>query len=253
MTAIPHRRAQSNLAGYMYGMTRRDLLAASALGLLAGMPRLARAAAPEGQLTWAMHVSVPPTWFDPADTQAIISPYMILYALHDAMVKPMPGTLQAPSLAESWQASEDGTTYDFTIRDGAKFHNGAPVTGEDVKFSFERYRGANHDLLHKKVVAIEVPDARHVRFKLKEPWPDFMTFYSSASGSGWIVPKKYVEQVGDDGFKQAPIGAGPYKFVSFNPGVELVLEAFDGYWRKTPAVKRLVMKVIPTSRPALPH
>ena len=153
MITILNRRARtdaSSSAGYMYGMTRRDLMAASALGLLAGTPRLARAAAPEGQLTWAMHVSVPPTWFDPAETQAIITPYMILYALHDAMVKPMPGTLQAPCLAESWQASEDGTTYDFTIRDGAKFHNGAPVTGEDVKFSFERYRGANQDLLHKK-------------------------------------------------------------------------------------------------------
>src|SRR5262249_55469442 len=75
--------------------------------------------------------------------------------------------------------------------------------------------------------------------------PDFLTLYSSASGAGWVVPKKYVEKVGDDGFKKAPIGAGPYKFVSFNPGVELVLEAFDGYWRKKPAVKRIVMKVIP--------
>ena len=72
-------------------MTRRDFMAASALGLLAGVPRLAHAAAPAGKLTWAMHVSVPPTWFDPAETQAVISPYMILYALHDAMVKPMPG------------------------------------------------------------------------------------------------------------------------------------------------------------------
>ena len=80
---------------------------------------------------------------------------------------------------------------------------------------------------------------------MKQPWPDFLTFYSSASGAGWIVPKKYVEKVGDDGFKKAPIGAGPYKFVSFTPGVELVLEAFEGYWRKTPSVKRLVMKVIP--------
>ncbi|MGD9615580.1 MAG: ABC transporter substrate-binding protein [Alphaproteobacteria bacterium] len=245
MTAILHRRTQANPAGYMYGMTRRDLMAASALGLLAGAPRLARAAPPAGQLTWALHVSVPPTWFDPADTQAIISPYMILYALHDAMVKPMPGISQAPSLAESWQASEDGLTWEFTIRDGVKFHNGAPVTGEDVKFSFERYRGANQTLLQQKVAAVEAPDARHVRFKLKEAWPDFLTFYSSASGSGWVVPKKYVEEVGDEGFKKAPIGAGPYKFVSYDPGVGLVLEAFDGYWRKTPAVKTLVMKVVP--------
>ena len=92
---------------------------------------------------------------------------------------------------------------------------------------------------------MEAPDPEHVRFKLKAPWPDFLTFYSSASGAGWIVPRKYVEQVGDEGFKKAPIGAGPYKFVSFNPGVELVLEAFDGYWRKTPSVKRIVMRVIP--------
>ncbi len=84
-----------------------------------------------------------------------------------------------------------------------------------------------------------------MRFRLHKPWPDFLTFYSSASGAGWIVPKKYVEEVGDEGFRKAPIGAGPYKFVSFTPGVELVLEAFDGYWRKTPNVKRLVMKVIP--------
>jgi len=245
MITILNRRAQSNPAGHMYGMTRRDLLAATALGLAAGAPNFARAAPPQGRLTWAVHVSLAPTWFDPADTQALISPFMVLYALHDAMVKPMPGTLQAPSLAESWQASEDGLTWTFTIRNGAKFHNGAPVTAEDVKFSFERYRGTNHALMKNKVASIETPDARHVSFKLKEPWPDFLTFYSSASGAGWIVPKKYVEEVGDDGFKRAPIGAGPYKFVSFTPGVELVLEAFDGYWRKTPSVKHVVMRVIP--------
>ena len=84
-----------------------------------------------------------------------------------------------------------------------------------------------------------------MRFKLKTAWPDFLTFYASATGAGWVVPKAYVEKVGEEGVKKAPIGAGPYKFVSFNPGVELVLEAFEGYWRKTPSVKRLVLRVIP--------
>ena len=226
-------------------VSRRDLFALAALGLVAGAPGLARAAAPAGQLTWALHVSVPPTWFDPAETQGVISPFMVLYALHDALVKPMPGKLYSPSLAESWSVSEDHLSYEFVLRQGAKFHNGEPVTAEDVKFSFERYRGGSHTLIKEQVASIETPDARHVRFKMKKPWPDFLTFYATATGAGWIVPKKYVEKVGDAGFRDHPIGAGPYKFVSFTPGIELVLEAFDGYWRKTPSVKRLVMKVIP--------
>jgi peptide/nickel transport system substrate-binding protein len=227
------------------GPTRRDLLALAALGLAAGAPGAAYAAAPAGQLSYGVHVSLAPSWFDPAETQGVITPFMVLYALHDAMLKPMPGQPMAPSLAESWTASEDGLVYDFVLREGARFHDGEPVTAEDVKFSFERYRGTSHDLMKSRVAAVDIADPRHVRFKLKKPWPDFLTFYGTASGAGWIVPKKYVEKVGDDGFKKAPIGAGPYKFVSFNPGVELVLEAFDQYWRKPPAVKRLVMKVIP--------
>jgi peptide/nickel transport system substrate-binding protein len=99
--------------------------------------------------------------------------------------------------------------------------------------------------LKDHVAAVETPDPQHVRFKLKAPWPDFLTFYASATGAAWIVPKKYVEQVGDEGFKNAPIGAGPYKFVSFTPGVELTMDAFDQYWRKKPSVRRLVFKVIP--------
>jgi len=227
-------------------LTRREVLALSALGALADPSGLARAAgAPEGQLTWAVHISLAPIWFDPADISGIITPFMVLYALHDALVKPMPGQSLAPSLAESWSASEDGLSYEFVLRQGAMFHNDDPVTAEDVKFSFERYRGASHDVMKNRVAAIETPDPRRVSFKLKEPWPDFLTFYGSATGAGWIVPKKYVEKVGDDGFKKAPIGAGPYKFVSFTPGVELVFEAFDQYWRRTPSVKRLVFRVIP--------
>jgi peptide/nickel transport system substrate-binding protein len=202
------------------------------------------AAAPEGQMTWGVHISLAPTWFDPAETQGLITPFMVLYAIHDAIAKAMPGNTAAPSLAESWQVSADGRVYDFMLRKGVKFHNGDPLTSEDVKFSFDRYRGANAKQLKERVAAVETPGPLHVRFRLKNPWPDFMTFYTAASGAGWIVPKKYVEKVGDEGYKKAPIGAGPYKFVSFSPGIELVMEAFDGYWRKTPNVKRFVFKVI---------
>jgi peptide/nickel transport system substrate-binding protein len=238
-------RAEAKPEAVASGLSRRDLLALAALGLIGGAAGPAFAAAPQGQLTWGAHISLAPTWFDPAETSGIITPFMVLYALHDALVKPMPGQPLAASLAESWSAAEDGLSYDFVLRQGAIFHNGEAITAEDVKFSFERYRGASHDMLKSRTAAIDIPDPRHVRFRLKEPWPDFLTFYGGATGAGWIVPKKYVEKVGDDGFKKAPIGAGPYKFVSFTPGVELVLEAFEQYWRKTPSVKRVVIRGIP--------
>ena len=203
-------------------------------------------AAPEGTVTWGAHVSLAARWLDPADTEGTIIPFMVLYALHDALAKPMPAGLSTPSLAESWTMSKDGLVYEFVLRKGIKFHNGDAVAGEDVKFSFERYRGAGAKQIKEKVREVQVVDPGRVRFHLKQPWPDFLTYFgTTASSVGWIVPKKYVEQVGDDGFKKAPVGAGPYRFVSFTPGIELVVEAFEGYWRKTPSVKRLVFKVMP--------
>ncbi len=203
-------------------------------------------AAPEGTMTWGVHVTLAARWLDPGETEGVITPFMVLYALHDALVKPMPGGLTTPSLAESWTMSKDGLTCEFVLRKGIRFHNGDPVTGEDVKFSFERYRGGAAKLLKEKVREVQVADPGRVRFHLKEPWPDFMTFYgTSASAAGWIVPKKYIERVGEEAFKKAPVGAGPFRLVSFTPGVDLVAEAFDGYWRKTPSVKRLVIRSMP--------
>src|SRR3989441_6306172 len=157
------------------------------LVVFAGM-RAPAAAPPEGQLTWAVQVALPPAWFDPAEATGILIPFMVYYALHDALVKPMPGNAMAPSLAESWSMSRDGLTYEFVLRQGVRFHNGDPLTAEDVKFSFERYRGAASKLLKERVAAIEIADPHRVRFRLKEPWPDFMTYYGSlTTGAGWIV------------------------------------------------------------------
>jgi len=203
-------------------------------------------AAPEGTMTWGVHITLASRWVDPAETEGIITPFMVLYALHDALVKPMPAGPNTASLAESWTQSKDGLTYEFVLRKGVKFHNGDPVTAADVKFSFERYKGSGAKLLKDRLREVQIVDPGRVRFHLKEPWPDFMTFYgTSATGAGWIVPKAYIEKVGDDGFKKHPIGAGPYKFVSFNPGVELVMEANEGYWRKVPTVKRLIYRSMP--------
>ncbi len=216
-----------------------------AVALVSGVAGAAFAA-PEGTMTWGVHITLASRWLDPAETEGIITPFMVLYALHDALVKPLPAGPNTASLAESWTQSKDGLTYEFVLRKGVKFHNGDPVTADDVKFSFERYKGSGAKLLKERVREVQVVDAGRVRFHLKEAWPDFMTFYgTSATGAGWVVPKAYVEKVGEDGFKKHPIGAGPYKFVSFNPGVELVMEAFEGYWRKVPNVKRLVYRSMP--------
>jgi peptide/nickel transport system substrate-binding protein len=218
-----------------------------ALGLMVAsvMPAAAQAK-PEGEMRFAFYVTLAPAWFDPGEVTGFITPFFLMWAMHDALVKTMPGKAMAPSLAESWTVSTDQKTYEFKLREGLKFHNGDPFTAEDVKFSYERAKG--YKIIKDKTRAVEVVSPSRVKIHLNEPWPDFMAFYGTmVAGHGWIVPKKYIEKVGDDGFKKAPVGLGPYKFVSHTPGVELVLEAYEGYWRKMPPVKRLVFKSIPES------
>jgi peptide/nickel transport system substrate-binding protein len=201
---------------------------------------------PEGQLVIAFDTSIASTYLDPAETTGIAASFVFLYALHDALIKPLPGNLMAPCLAESWTESADGLVYEFQLQKGLTFHNGDPFTAEDVQFSFHRYKGTSAKLLHDKVKAVEVIDVHRLRFVLHAPWPDFLTFYATpATGAAWIVPKTYLAQVGDDGFKRHPIGLGPYRFIRSDPGVELVLEAHERYWRKPPSIKRLIFKGVP--------
>jgi peptide/nickel transport system substrate-binding protein len=102
-------------------MTRTARLAFTAVAVSCALA-IARpapvVAAPEGQITFAAHVTLAPRWLDPAETESAITPFMVLYAIHDAMVKPMPGGLTTPSLAESWTVSKDGVTYEFVLRNG---------------------------------------------------------------------------------------------------------------------------------------
>jgi peptide/nickel transport system substrate-binding protein len=225
-------------------MTSLHRLLLAALLALAAFP--AAAEPPSGRATIAWHVTISPAWFDPSTAPPQITPFGMLYAIHDALVRPYPGHKMGPSLAESWTESPDGKTYEFKLRAGLKFHNGDPLTTEDVKFSFERYKGAGAAVLHERVAEVEIVDPLVVRFHLKEPWPDFMTFYgTTATAAGLVVPRKYLAQVGDDGFRKHPIGAGPYKFASHKPGLEVELEAFASYWRRVPNVKTLIMKSVP--------
>ena len=158
-------------------------------------------------MRWALYVTVSPAWFDPGELvgrhHAVLGPLRPARRAGEADARQSHGA----SLAESWTVSPDQTVYEFKLRQGLKFHNGDPFTAEDVQFSFERAKG---ELLQEKVKDVVIVEPHRVRFVLHEPWPDFMTFYGTfASGAGWIVPKKYVEQVGDDGFKKHPSGSGP--------------------------------------------
>ena len=189
-----------------FGLPSVRILVVIALCAALGGAVVGEAAAqakPEGEMRWALYVTVPPAWLDPGEVQGFITPFWIQYALHDALVKPMPGNIMAPSLAEGWTLSPDQRVYEFRLRRGVKFHNGDPFTAEDVKFSFHRAKGSK--TLHERVKDVQVVSPSRVRFVLHEPWPDFMAYYGTmVSGSGWVVPKKYVEKVGDDGFKKAP-------------------------------------------------
>src|SRR5687768_16227919 len=201
---------------------------------------------PKGKINYAWHTTISPAWLDPQENPPQITPYNFAYALHDALVKHMPGKPFSPSLAESYEIAPDSKSATFKLRPNIKFHDGKPITVEDVKFTFEKYRGANAAILKEKTAAIETPDDRTIKFVFKEPFLDFLTIYGSpSSGAGWIVPKAYYEQVGPNGFKQKPIGAGPFRFVRQQAGSEVEFEAFTEYWRKAPNVKTLLMRGIP--------
>jgi peptide/nickel transport system substrate-binding protein len=234
------------VSAFPYRPTRRAVLGSLGAAPVAFQASRAFAAAPAGKVVMAWHVTVSPAWFDPSTAPPQITPFGVLYAIHDGLVRAYPGTKMGPALAESWQESEDGLTYEFKLRPGLTFHNGDPLTTGDVAFSFERYKGASATELKEKVARVEIVDPRVVRFHLKEVWPDFMTLYgSTATAAGLVVPKTYFEKVGDKGFAEKPVGAGPYKYVSGKPGVEFELEAFEKYWRKVPNVKTIVMRSVP--------
>ena len=116
-------------------------LALGALVLVTTVESPSAQTRPDGEMRWALYVTLSPLWFDPGEVVGQLTPFWVLYAMHDALVKPMPGNLLGASLAESWTLQPDQRSWDFKLREGLKFHNGEPVTAEDVKFSFHRAKG----------------------------------------------------------------------------------------------------------------
>src|SRR5215204_6824954 len=222
-------------------VTRRSVVATAAFGATAlSLPfmRGARAAAegvvPKGKMTLAWHTNIASRWLDPQQHDGTASPDNFLFAIHDGLVKNLyDRKYDHLALAEHFDFPEDARSATFRLRPGLKFHDGSPVTTADVKWSYENYRGSSAKLLHDKTKSITITDDRTIRFDFTEPFLDFPILLGTGNicGAGWVVPAKYYHQVGKDGFLQKPIGCGPYKLVSQEPGTKLVLEAFEDYYR----------------------
>src|SRR5215475_3646148 len=210
---------------------------------------------PKGKIVLAWHTNMASKWLDPQEHDGTATTDNFLNALHDALIKNYRETLfDHPGLAERYEFAPDARSATFWLRPGIKFHNGEPVTAEDVKFSFENYRGAKADVLKGKTERVEIVDNRTVRFHFKEPFLDFLLILGTAnvSGAGWIVPAKYYQQVGPDRFKQKPIGAGPYKLVNQEAGSKLEFEAFPEYYRPVHIKQFVIISVQePTTRVAM--
>src|SRR6266403_2322648 len=204
-------------------LTRRRVLQTTAMtagGLAA--PFLwrvgtANAAAPSGKIVLAWHTNIAARWLDPQQHDGTASPDNFLFAIHDGLVKNLYGNkYDHLALAEHFEFAEDAQSATFRLRPGLKFHDGSPVTTADVKWSYENYRGSSAKLLHDKTKSITINDDRTIRFDFNEPFLDFPILHGTGNvcGAGWVVPAKYYQQVGKDGFLQKPIGCGPYKLAS---------------------------------------
>jgi peptide/nickel transport system substrate-binding protein len=200
---------------------------------------------PRGTLTVAQHFALDPGWLDPQEHIFALTMQTYDYLVHDALIKPMPQGEATYSLAEHAEMAADFRKAAFRLRPGLRFHDGQPLTTADVKWTYENYKGAQAKILRDKLEHIQVVDDRTIVFHFKEPFLEFMDLYNGAvSGIGWIVPKHYYEKVGRDGFKAKPIGAGPFKFVSQQAGIQMEFEAWEDYWRRVPATKNIVIKGI---------
>ncbi|HSF04621.1 MAG TPA: ABC transporter substrate-binding protein [Methylomirabilota bacterium] len=198
---------------------------------------------PRGTLNIGLHFGIDPGWFDPL---GYYGPALhFYYLIHDALIKPMPQGEFTYSLAEHVEMTADFTKAAFRLRAGLKFQDGHPLTTADVKWTYENYRGYNVKLFQDKLERIEIVDARTIVFHFKGPFVDFLDLYSGAgSGIGWVLPRHYYEKVGKDGFKARPLGAGPFKFVSQEAGVQASFEAWDEYWRRAPGVRAINVRGI---------
>ena len=196
-----------------------------------------------GTLTAA--IGADPQGFDPHLTSAYSS-FQVLENVFDTLVAVDENLNIVPALAESWEVSDDGLSWTFSLRPGVTFHNGRALTADDVKYSYERILdpevGSGASWRLGAVASIDVIDDATVRINLNEPNPGLLAKLGGYKGMA-IVP----QEVADAGeLDRNPVGTGPFKFVSYTPGDSVVLEANPDYWEEgKPYLDQIVFKPIP--------
>lgn len=231
-------------------LTRRLLLSAAGAALVAGMLiQPASAQTPPGVLIVGQIAE--PKALDPQAVTAA-NDFRIIVNLFDGLVRFRDGTLEVePALADSWQISEDGKTYRFSLRPGVMFHDGTPVDAEAVKFTFDRMLREDHPyystgpfplaFFFSSVASVEAPDAQTVVFTLTEPYAPFLT--NLATPTGAIVSPTAVAAHGAD-FGRNPVGAGAFKFAEWRSNEAVVVEANPDYWDGAPGLQAVVFRPI---------
>ena len=221
-------------------LTRRTVLRTAALATTVLMTpfvrrgQTAEAVVPKGKMTLGWHSNIAARWLDPQQHDGTATPDNFLFANQDALIKNFRDKrYDHLALADKFDFAEDSKSATFQLRAGIKFHDGSPITPEDVRWSYEHYTGASAAVLHERTHAIDIVNDRTIRFSFKDPFLDFPILMGTGNvcGAGWVVPAKYYQKVGKDGFVQKPIGAGPYKLVSQQPGSKIEYEAFEDYYR----------------------
>ncbi len=167
----------------------------------------------------------------------------ILFNIYEGLLKPDETGNLIPAVAKEYSVSDDGLTYSFVLRDGVKFHNGKPVTAEDVKYSIEKSAGmtGSESLIaaFSNIKSVSVRDGNCVDIVLSEPDIDFPAYIANTNAA--IIPK--------DNDKPAlnPIGTGPYMYVSRSPQENIVLKKFDEYWGTPANIENITLKIIPNA------
>lgn len=220
LSSSTHRRAL--LKG-----TGAALAVGAGLGSVA-VPAMARSAQESGG-TLVVAFEADPEILDPHNTTALIAGRVIALMNENLVSRDYDGVIQ-PGLAESWEISEDGLTYSFTLREGVKFHSGKDFTSEDVKYTFERWKGNESSptaYTIDPVDSVDTPDPLTAVFTLSQPYNIFLDQLSGA----WAVMlnQEAVEKAGDNYGLSVVDGTGPFKLVSWDRNQRIVMERFDEY------------------------